>query len=137
MIPVIILCAGLCALACLWVLKPLRTPKAFYGVSALCAVFSLGIYLLLGSPELPGRPTPATSERQMEMRTESTLMIMLEKNPNDADAMIRLAALYTLQGREQGEILKLLDKAKAIRPNDRRITIIRSMVLNPSPELKK
>jgi cytochrome c-type biogenesis protein CcmH/NrfG len=135
MIPLIILCAGLCALICLWVLKPLRTPRAFYGVSILCAVAALGIYLVLGSPDLPGHPFHVDPQAQADMKSESQFMMALQKNPDDEDALVRLAALRVLQGRTGKETLDLLDHAQKLNPKDRRVRIIRGMILVPAPKL--
>lgn len=137
MIETIIACAGLCALTLAWVLKPLRAPRVFYGLSFVCALAALGIYLVMGNPGLaPSSATPngiSKEESRELMQQEFTFLQQLEKNPEDADILIRLAALRTMQGRTGPETLALLDRADRILPDDRRIRIIRAMIQHPNP----
>ncbi len=125
----IALCAILCVVVCGYVLKPLPTPRAFMALSLLAAVASLGIYMWLGNPEIPARPHKTDPQVASDMRLESTLMDTLEKNPDDENALVRLAALRTVQGRTGDQTMKLLDHAERLNPHDKRIKIIRTMIV--------
>lgn len=124
----IILCAMMCAGVCLWTFKSVQSPRVFMHLALLVACASLGIYMVLGNPDIPARPTQGTAQTQADMRLESTLMATLEKNPKDKDALIRLAALRVAQGRGDEQTVKLLDQAEKIDANDRRIKLIRAML---------
>lgn len=128
-------CAGLCVLVLSWTLKPLRSPKAFYALAFLCAIAAFGLYLLMGRPDVPAQPVPQSviAERRQLMLQEMEFLTRIEKNPQDADALIRLAAIHVLQHRNTDETQNLLDRAEKILPGDRRISFIRTMIKYPLP----
>lgn len=131
----IILCAILCAVSLLYVLKPMRGQKHFHLIASLCALFSIGLYLALGAPGMPTASKHADSEAKKMIQQEFEFMDTLSKNPDDADTMIRLAALRVAQGRINDETIRLLDRAEIIRPKDPRLSIIRTIIKYPSPAL--
>lgn len=102
----IIACAGLSVLILGWVLRPLRTQRAFYTLAILCAFSALGLYLVMGKPDLPA------------MRAD------------DPEILIRRAAAQVLDNRVTDETLQLLDKAEKKLPGDQRIEIIRAAIKN-------
>ncbi len=124
MIVVILICALVCAGTCAYILRPVRNMR----LAVLVAAAALTAYLVLGSPEIPARPTPAGGQAQADMRLEASLVAALAQNPDDANALVRLAALRTMQGRANAETLTLLERAERIAPDDRRTKIIRSMI---------
>lgn len=134
MIPTLILCATLCAATCMWVFAPVRARNRFLASSLLCAALSLVIYMALGAPGLPPSPPQENSEAANQLRQEAEFMLMLNKNPDDSDALIRLAALRLLQGRAGPETEKLLTRAEAIAPEDKRITTLRKILNTPLPD---
>ena len=125
MIVTIALCAILCALTLLWVLAPIRKQNAFYIVAFAAALLSLGLYLTMGRPDLPAASINvgkgAEADYRQMMLDEFTMMERLSKNPDDADAMIRMAALRLAQGRGGEETKRLLLRAQKLTPNDKRI----------------
>jgi|GEM_PF-6738249 len=136
MIPVLIAAAMLSVLCIGWTFRPVKTPRAFYALSFLCAILALGLYLVLGRPDLAAQPIgkAAIAERAEFMKQEFEFMGRLEKNPDDADAMIRLAAIHVLQHRHNDETIKMLDRAETLLPGDNRIKFIRGMIKNPVPD---
>lgn len=72
----------------------------------LAALLSLGLpaaalalYLALGSPDLPGRPAVLEDaagmlEREAALLTERPLRTLLEENPEDIGALVKLAGVY-------------------------------------------
>lgn len=129
----IILCAVLCAVSLLYMLKPMRGEKRFHIIAFVCALFSIVTYLVLGAPGLPSATKHADSEAAQMMQQEFDFMDKLSKNPNDADILIRLAALRVSQGRTNEETIRMLDRAENLRPNDPRIKIIRTIIKYPDP----
>lgn len=130
MILTIALCAALCALILIWVLKPLQRTKIYYALAFIAALLALNIYVMLGRPDLPAHPLRKTAaekadDRQMA-KYEFEFSARLEKNPDDLDALIRLAALRVVQKRDPAETRKLLDRAAALSPKDKRIGFIRA-----------
>jgi cytochrome c-type biogenesis protein CcmH/NrfG len=109
-----------------WVLHPLKNKRVFYTMNILCALAALGLYLAMGKPDLPATHVDKASmeERRDMMRLEFDLSVAVQKNPDDADALIRLAAVHMLQGRDASE---LLDQAEKIAPKDPRINTMRRM----------
>lgn len=126
------LAACLCAGVLLWVLAPVKTRKTFYAAAFAAAILSLGLYLAYGRPDLPAAPATigkgAEADYRQMLQDEFTMMDRLSKNPKDADAMIRLAALRLAQGRGGEEAARLLAKAEQIAPSDKRIPKIRKFL---------
>ncbi|NBX65907.1 MAG: hypothetical protein EBQ96_02820 [Proteobacteria bacterium] len=124
--------AILCAATLLWVLAPIRIRSVFYVAAFTCALLSLGLYMAYGRPDLPAAPTNigkgAEADYRQMMLDEFAMMNRLSKNPDDADAMIRLAALRLAQGRGGEETLRLLAKAQTITPKDKRIEKIKKLL---------
>ncbi len=127
----------LTAACCIWIFRPLRTPRGFFATSFMCALAALSIYMLLGNPGIPAHPAKPNPQAQADMHQEAAFMESLQKNPRDADAMIRLAALRVVQDRAVEGTEKLLDRASAIAPEDKRIPIIRSMMKAAENEPKQ
>ncbi len=132
MIITLILAAALCAATLAWVLAPAQSRRIFYIAAFACAFLSLAVYLAFGRPDLPASPVTIgkgteADYRQM-MLDEFAMMNRLGKNPDDADAMIRLATLRLAQGRGGDETLRLLTRAKALAPKDKRIEKIIKML---------
>lgn len=127
------LSAVLCAAILLWVLAPVRSRSLFYAAAFAAALLSLGIYVTYGRPDLPAAPAQigkgAEADYRQMMLDEFAMMDRLSKNQNDADAMIRLAALRLAQGRGGDETLRLLAKAETIAPKDKRIKKIRKLLV--------
>lgn len=132
MIITLALSACLCAAVLLWVLAPVKTRKAFYTAAFAAAILSLGLYLAYGRPDLPAAPATigkgAEADYRQMLQDEFTMMDRLSKNPKDADAMIRLAALRLAQGRGGEETIRLLAKAEQLAPTDKRIPKIRKFL---------
>lgn len=132
MMVILIASAILCAIVLLWVLAPVKNPKLFFGIAFSVAVFSLALYLAYGRPDLPAAPINQSKGVEADYRQmildEFAMVDRLSKNPKDADAMIRLAALRLAQGRGGDETERLLAKAEALTPNDKRIQKIKQLM---------
>ena len=122
----IIAAAILSVLVLNWVLHPVKNKRAFYTLNILCAIAALGLYLAMGKPDLPASRVDKASlaERHAMMRREFEFTVLLQKNPDDVDALIRLAAIHMLQGRDGSD---LLDRAEKIAPGEPRIGTLRRM----------
>lgn len=131
----IILCALLCALTLLYMLKPMSGEKRFYIMAFACAVPALITYLALGAPGLTAAAKHQDTEARQMIQQEFEFMDRLSKNPDDADILIRLAALRVSQGRTNEETIRMLDRAETLHPNDPRIKIIRTIVKYPDLKL--
>ncbi|MBU6234517.1 MAG: hypothetical protein KGQ41_01620 [Alphaproteobacteria bacterium] len=132
MIITLLLSAVLCAVILLWVLAPINNARQFYALAFAAALFSLGLYLAYGRPDLPAAPVQvgkgAEADYRQMMLDEFTMMDRLSKNPDDADAMIRLAMLRLAQGRGGEETLRLLARAEKLAPKDKRLTKIKQLL---------
>lgn len=133
MIITIALCAVLCAVTLVYILAPKLRDKrgsiaAFTGIflTALCA---LGLYLWMGQPALTGGQL---SEAELMAQDEIAIHAALEKNPNDAEALLRLAALQVYKNENDEKTLELLDRAEKQLPGDERIKFIRYMIKVPA-----
>lgn len=128
----IALCAALCAVILSWILAPVRSRRLFYGAAFAAAIMALTSYLAFGRPDLPAAPVivgkGAQADYRQMMLDEFTMMDRLSKNAEDADAMIRLAALRLAQGRGGEETLRLLARAEALTPNDPRLKKIEKLM---------
>ncbi|MCB1537989.1 MAG: hypothetical protein H6865_05385 [Rhodospirillales bacterium] len=76
----------------------------------------------------------AQDTRQADLDQEAAFTRALAQKPDDAETMIRLAALRVVLERDVKETLKLLDRAEKRLPGDRRIKIVRSMAQLPAPD---
>lgn len=137
---VMAVCGALCAGVFAYVLAPVRMQKHVLAIAMLSALASLGLYMTLGRPDLPAQ---TRDERDMSAREyretvlqEFTLMERLSRNPDDADAMIRLAAVRMMQGRAGSEVERLLDRAEALRPTDPRIKDVRKIYKAMAPDAR-
>ena len=132
MILTLALCAVLCACVLFWILAPAHRDKGFYAITFAAALFSLGVYLAYGRPDLPAASINvgkgAEADYRQMLMDEFSMVDRLSKNPDDADAMIRLAALRLAQGRGGDETLRLLAKAETLAPDDKRIAKIRKFL---------
>ena len=130
MVPFLIACAGLSVLCLGWMFRPLRSGKAFYALSIVCALAAIGLYFTLGRPDLPAQPTgrDVIAERRKLMKQEFEFQTRLKKNPDDADALIRLAAIHVLQSRVDDETIRMLDRAAVLTPGDKRHRMVRGMI---------
>ncbi|HEY8964601.1 MAG TPA: hypothetical protein VIN59_09095 [Alphaproteobacteria bacterium] len=119
-----------------WILLPQlrdRTgSKSAMLTAFVLAILAVGLYLLAGAPQLPSAPDlKSTAEIENEMRgDEAEIRIALAKNPNDAEAMIRLAALYVYRGKIDQETKDLLNRAEKQLPGDKRIQYVRYYIEN-------
>jgi hypothetical protein len=123
-------CAVLCVTVLAWILRPIKNSRAFYMLAFFIALSALGLYVALGRPELPMRPVISNSVEQADYRAmvlrEYEFMNLLSENPDNVDALIRLAALRVVQGRDKTETRNLLERAKELKPKDKRIGFIQA-----------
>ena len=87
-----------------------RRATAIAGL-ALLPVGAIGLYLILGSPQMPGEPLSARTSAQNENRTVETAIAQVEqhvaRNPDDGRAWEVLAPVYMRIGR-YGDAVKAL-----------------------------
>ncbi len=110
-----------------WLVYPLllKKDRAARRVIAVFALGTLGLYLLLGSPDLPGLPAlfeksgPRAAARA-QTREELDLMKTVAANPTDIDSLLSLAALRLKTGRAE-DAQTLLEYARDLAPGRRDI----------------
>ncbi len=125
-------CAILCAAAVLWVLTPMRASRAVYVVALALAVSSLALYLGMGRPDLPATTAMLGHGAEEDYRKlvldEFELMKEVSNNPNDADALVRLAAVRLAQGRDGEQTMRLLARAEMLDPKNPRLLKIKKVL---------
>jgi len=126
MIITLTLCAVLCAVTLLWILAPMRVHKKWLMALAFAAALtSLTLYLAFGRPDLPATTAMMGNGAEADYRhlvlQEFELIKHLSEKPDDADAMVRLAAVRLAQGRVGDETMRLLARARVLNPKDKRI----------------
>lgn len=78
-------------------------------------VTALALYLALGNPDLPGRPAVLEDpggmiEREAALLSEHPLRTLLEENPEDVGALVKLAGVY-MRLNNFAEAAKFYEKA--------------------------
>jgi cytochrome c-type biogenesis protein CcmH len=82
---------------------------------ALVPAVSLPLYLLAGSPDLPGRPIMFTDLQELETRQAALLIqrpleTLMKRDPGNVGAMVRMAEIYGRLG-HYPEAIRLMQRA--------------------------
>lgn len=135
------LAALLSALCLLWVLAPAKASRWVYAVALVAATASVLLYLGLGRPDMPAHPLRMDKGVAADYRAllleEFALMTALSKNPDDVDALVRLAAIRLTQGRAGEETLRLVARAKMLAPKDKRVKKIMAVLAREAAREKE
>ena len=88
---------------------------------ALLPVGAVGLYLILGSPEMPGEPLSGRTSAQGENRAVETMVAQVEeyiaRNPNDGRAWEVLAPVYMRLSRFDDAVKALRNSLRLNGPN--------------------
>lgn len=123
----IILAALLCAATLAFALHPVMklTPKTGWRVLIACALLALGLYLSLGSPDLPSAPALFETEgprydQRMASRRELIVMEALAGQPDNIKLLLELGTIR-IEADHPEEALEALTQARKLAPKDPRI----------------
>lgn len=122
-----ILAGLICAVVLAFTLHPLMksNPKQGWRILLAAAIASLGLYLALGSPDLPGSPAAFETsgprfEQRMAGRRELIVMEALAGDPDNVKLLLELGTIR-IEADHPEEALEVLTHARKLAPKDNRI----------------
>ena len=124
---VITLAAFICAITLALALHPLMktNPKQAWPILIACAIFSLALYLAIGSPDTSSAPAmfETSGERndaRMNSRRELIVMEALAGQPDNIKLLLELGTIR-IEANHPDEALEVLLRARQIAPKDQRV----------------
>lgn len=119
-----IILAVFAAIILAFALHPLmkKNSKLAWRVIALCAVISVGTYLVIGSPDIPSAPAlfeksgPRNDQRLLQRR-ELLVMEALAADPDNVRMLLELGTIRINENRGE-DALDVLQRARTLAPNN-------------------
>jgi hypothetical protein len=122
-----ILAGLICATVLAFTLHPLMksSPKTGWRILLAAAVISLGLYLVLGSPDMASAPAAFETsgprfEQRMAGRRELIVMEALAGDPDNVKLLLELGTIR-IEADHPEEALEVLTHARKLAPRDTRI----------------
>lgn len=124
---VIVIAAIICAICAIYLVFPIAQThrRATHGLMVALPTLALALYMMLGTPDMPGVPAlfereGPRAESRAAVKDELTAMEALSKDPDNAALMLEIGSLQLSSGRTQ-DAIKILERAREIDPKNKDI----------------